>query len=327
MSGGLQNRPHWLHWQAQPSDISGCVHLARPAPLQPTLPLSSPRVPVLSLLDALHAQGWSGREEMVMHVQALYKAYDARSVSSKRAYLQCLLTLPKILALVGEFPSGEPIAFYELLLKGKAVLAGRAAKEYRALLADEEGDLVELAALAAEEAPTQAPAPTMLMDKPPAPIADDECSIYADSDGCAADVAPQARSADSLAGARLGGADDEICVGDEGAHSAGLALRDLPAGVHWPERVLGQRLRMVRGRKGGGWSYEPRLSVTCSNPAHEGCSKSRSAAMDTSVFGHLAPVYFLGAWLQRSEEMTMAQHKRYLPDRAAVRAFADGYHE
>lgn len=94
-----------------------------------------------------------------------------------------------------------------------------------------------------------------------------------------------------------GGMEDAAEVFVEDA-PPGQPLVGLPADIPWPARVLGQKLNTIKGRRGGGWSYEPRLSIACNNPADEGCSKSRSVAMDSVVFGRLAAVYFLEAWLQ-----------------------------
>lgn len=104
--------------------------------------------------------------------------------------------------------------------------------------------------------------------------------------------------------------------------AADQVLTNLPADVRWPHTLLGQRVRTTKGRNGGQWNYEPRLTVACLNPSHECCSKSRSVTMDTAALGRLAPVYFLGAWLQRGE-MTQAEHRRYMPGWKEMKAFAD----
>lgn len=251
------------------------LQLTDPAPLRSPMSLKSPRAPVLSLLDELHMNGWSGREEIVMHVQASYKAYDERMIASKRSYLKCLLTLSELLSLIGEFPSGEPPAFYELLLRGKVVKAGKSAKEYRTELAALDGDLVESAVIAAEGSSTIVP--PSLMDRPPPAIADDGCSIYAGSDGGLDGDAPPAPAPPLADAPGDGGMEDAAEVFVEDA-PPGQPLVGLPADIPWPARVLGQKLNTIKGRRGGGWSYEPRLSIACNNPADEGCSKSRSVA-------------------------------------------------
>ena len=54
MAGGEHtDRREWRTWTSRPSDVEGCVNLFDPAPLRPTLPLRSPRVLILALLDAL----------------------------------------------------------------------------------------------------------------------------------------------------------------------------------------------------------------------------------------------------------------------------------
>lgn len=328
LSGGLNCRQHWLQWEAGPSDVSGCICLTSPSPWRSSVPLTSSNVPVLCLIDALQESGWSGRGEKVIHHQETYKAFDSRNIASKRAYLQCLLALPELLPKVGAFPSGETSAFYELLMSGrKAIEAGKPAKVYRAQLAALQGDALDSAALAAEAACL--PSPQLALEdrsKRVLKTIDSDSSIYGD-----AGVAPAGDtvvSPPALVGEAAvidhHDAPEEV-FGDEGARPAPAAeLRCLSADVPWPSTLLGQRLRTVKGRAGGAWSYEPRLTVSCRNPGHVGCAKSRSIAMDSVTFGRLAPVYFLGAWLQRAD-MPVAEHKKYLPDRAAMRAFADQY--
>lgn len=312
LCGGLEHRHMWLHWQVEQSDLSGCVCLSGPTALTPNLPLSSPRIPVLCLLDALRDSGFQWRDEKVLHSDPTWKSYDNRNISAQRCYLQCVLAAADLIPLVGCFPSGEPASYYQLLLQGRrAVPPGEGAKTYKLKLAALEGDMVEYAALEAEQQARQsAPAPVRqpalaLQDAPKSP------SIFGDDGGRdAGHDAPQRAEV---------GSDDDI-VGDLG-HPSETVLS--PSGT-WPPALLGQALRPVKGRKGGQWSYHSRLAVECPNPAHHKCTKSRSTALDVSDFGPLAPVYYLGAWLQRSD-MPAEEHKKHTPTRAEMRAFAASY--
>ena len=125
------------------SDVSGCLCLMQPAILQTTLALNSPKIPVLSLLDALHQQGFAGRDQGVLHQHANFKNYDERNIVAKRAYLQCVLAMQSILPKAGSFPSGEPQSFYMLLLRGRTVAPGQGAKEYKKQLAQLTGDVLD----------------------------------------------------------------------------------------------------------------------------------------------------------------------------------------
>ena len=52
----LQHR--MLHYNMCTSDTSGCLDLSEPTPARPTVPLSDPTCPTLTILDALRIQGW-----------------------------------------------------------------------------------------------------------------------------------------------------------------------------------------------------------------------------------------------------------------------------
>lgn len=84
-----------------------------------------------------------------------------------------------------------------------------------------------------------------------------------------------------------------------------------------PRFVLGQALRPVRGRCDITWNYNDRIMVRCNNPAHEGCLNTGSAEMGSEQFGRMAPVYYLGAWLKRSD-MSLVTHKTYKPSIAEM---------
>lgn len=312
--GGLKNRGEWLRWEARQSDVDGCVSLIAPRQLTPDMELSAPTIPVVCLLDALRAQGFSEVARKVLHSSATDKVFDIRSISSKRKYLQCVLASAELLPKVKEFPSGEPGGFYALMLHTQEpVTPGLGEKMYQKLLAEATGDADALRALQVEPA---APSKQLRL-APQRAVAQerDDNSIAGDDD----EAEPEGGQPPSQALARgeddIAGSDDDV-VGEVAMPLSGAEL---------PDTLLGQRLRRVRGRRDGKWSYENRISVECSNPLHDRCSKSRSLALDAARFGPLAGVFFLGAWLSKSEEMPQAAHKRYVPTRAEVQAFAESY--
>ena len=110
-------------------------------------------------------------------------------------------------------------------------------------------------------------------------------------------------------------------AGDEppagGAGAGGLV--DAPD--IWPETLLGQQVQRVAGRRDSTWSYHRRLRVTCCNPKHEGCSKSRSTQLDVPAFGPQGVIFYLGAWLSASSKPE-AEHRGYRPSPAEIRDFA-----
>ena len=89
--------------------------------------------------------------------------------------------------------------------------------------------------------------------------------------------------------------------------------------MFYPYRILGAVLhREHRLSPKGEWLEG--LRVTC--PTHgQACRKFRSRHLRVAQEGFLAPVFYLGCWLQRGRAMTVAEHKGYVPTVADVRAF------
>ena len=63
-------------------------------------------------------------------------------------------------------------------------------------------------------------------------------------------------------------------------------------GAAWPEILEGVRLLKRKGKHDSGWSYFDRLAVSCPNPEHVRCSRSRSVALQMDVLGRNAPLCF-----------------------------------
>ncbi len=59
--------------------------------------LSSETCPVAALVDTLHSKGWNPHRGLVVHSATPDKLYDVRKLAARRAYLQSLLMLDRIL--------------------------------------------------------------------------------------------------------------------------------------------------------------------------------------------------------------------------------------
>lgn len=324
LGSNVERRRDIFVWQTRVSDVDGCVELYNKERLtERHIDLSSPQAPVLSLIDALSAEGFHGVGEHVVH-NAASRAYDNRKLSGRRAYLQCALYFNSRLAAKGveEFRSVGPAAYFEALLRGKSfVRSGLPALEYKRLLAEErQGD----AALEDLEADPGAPRrPVLVADadrpsgqpghSPPRPIV-------------ARPAAPDSESTGSIAGSAPA-SDDDIAGG--GAAPPGGALggqpvaargqRRLPDG--FPADIQGMRVAFVAGRASASHTYADRVTVRCSNPAHQGCSKSRSLKLLESRFGVRAAELFLGAWLMKAESLDAQAHAKYTPKVADMEAY------
>ena len=64
--------------------------------------------------------------------------------------------------------------------------------------------------------------------------------------------------------------------------------------------------------------------VNC--PKHgEGCRRFRAAHMDVEEFGKLASIYYLGTWLFARHTTTAAEHRKFRPTKADVRAYISAH--
>lgn len=314
--GGSLRRHEWLVWTPQESDVGDCIALRHPTPMVPKTALDHPAVLVLSLLDALGADDLIGIDEPVWHSSKSAKAYDSRCISSKRAYLQCVVALPELAAAGVSFPPTKPASYYQLLLRTKRpVDASLAAREVRRQLAALDGDTLTLRLL-----DRQAPPPLAKRGRScekcksnhalvaPARPTDTDSSVIGDPSSSDGDAEPG--GGDSVARHR----DVEVAGGPAASSSADAAP--------WPQEVLGCRVRFVKGRRDSHWSYSDRLKVVCPNAEHERCSNSRSVALDTE-FGARGVVGFIGAWLARSYDMSAREHRAFVPEAAAIRDHLD----
>ena len=77
-------------WQTDPSGNEGCVSLVSPKSLVPLSSLSSPKVPILALTDALETD-FISVERPVEHFARGGRYYDSRDINTNRNYLQCAL--------------------------------------------------------------------------------------------------------------------------------------------------------------------------------------------------------------------------------------------
>ena len=92
----------------------------------------------------------------------------------------------------------------------------------------------------------------------------------------------------------------------------------------WPERILGCNVRLVKGINRDKWFYFDRLDVTCPNPAHKGCGRSRSRELEVALFGPRSAEFWLGAWLSMSYATPDTRsHREFVPTHDAVQAYAD----
>ena len=70
------------------------------------------------------------------------------------------------------------------------------------------------------------------------------------------------------------------------------------------------------------FGYEAARWEIRSCPHHgDGCFRSRSVELDRDTFGDDGVRYYLGAWLRRGGDLTMAEHRAFRPTRDEVAAY------
>lgn len=204
--------------------------------------------------------------ERCLHEAGARAIYDSRNLPAKRTYLQCVLALAELLAAgVVSFPSGQPGAYYALVLRPIPINQGALAYRRRF-----EGQASALDMRALENA---APIPIVVAGVPA--IQDDDSFAGGEEEmpGAAMPAAAEVAAEEVRAEAQAEVAEPaqpSVTSGGSVAGGESVAAGDLP------RAVLGQPLRPVRGRCDMTWSYNDRVMVRCNNLAHEGCLKTRS---------------------------------------------------
>ena len=287
MGSAWANRERCRLWKPKVSDLEGCRCYDSPRKLQVELPLSSPRVPVLTLLDALTEKEYVGVMRKHEHMPGGASIFDARRPS--RAYLQVVLASEWLFAQgTVVFMSQKSKSYYCLLLKDPTADAeGMSVAECATKVKDLEGldvriDVLEAGHVGAVAVPAAPPLPAPPLLPPALPLLD-EGVVPAD------EAAEEAIDGD--------GDDDDI----------------------WPAFVLGARVVSEdRATPGGVWNEG--LRVTC--PTHgPGCRKFRSKHLRQEVDGRKAALYYLGAWVRGAEGRSAKEHAAFNPRVGEIHAF------
>ena len=322
-----------LAWKAQQSDVEDCIELHnKELLLERPMDLVSAGVPVLSLLDDMHARGFSGIDEVVHHTPAV-RHYDRRRASARRPYFQCILHM-EALAKKGvvEFHSGGSNPYFEALLRGKhKVRPGLAAIEYRRMLAFEAGDELALASLGIRResdrtlATPKAGAKAKALQQPPQvgveagqPLVEDEerdeASVFG---GSLPEIAVELGEYSHGPAAP---SEPASVAGPAASIAASVRTRGaLPPGV--PTHILGAAVLFVPGRLSETHTYHDRITIRCTNSGHPKCTKSRSLNMLHKKYGARCAEAFLGAWLLKAESMEAKAHAKFAPKVSDMEAY------
>lgn len=299
-------------WKAHLSDVEGCTHPhGKEILANRSVDLLGSSVPVLCLLDALRQKGFVGIDQVVCHTAGCLE-FDRRQVAGRRAYLQCVLHMEKVLARgVAEFRSVGPISYFLALLHGKRVVRpGLSALAYRKMLAEDRGDELEVVACEgrAKRRRTEKGPPVAIVAREVVPPLQDESECESVVGGSARDGAPPQAQ---------GGGADAASESDGSIVGGGQQQVDRLAAIHpggnIPDTIMGGQVTFIPGRSTRTHTYCDRLGVKCINPAHGRCSKTRSMGLLTSRFGARAAEVYLGTWLSKAHDVDAQAHGKYTP--------------
>ena len=114
----------------------GCILLIDPERAVPTHAVTDMKCPALTMLAELYRRGWRTVYDTVQHVNTTIGLMDAREAVRCKAYYVVLMKIDECMPLTSRIPSDQPIAFYNLLLQGRAVEPGLGNKTYLAICRD-----------------------------------------------------------------------------------------------------------------------------------------------------------------------------------------------
>lgn len=339
-------------WTASRSDIEGCVNLSKPVVVAPTVPLSSDKVSVLSLVDALRAKGFTGVSRQVKHERGGPLIYDDRSIIKRRNYLQCVLAQEEIFnePAVASFKSGLTAAFYLLLLKSpKDIRPGMTGRDCLKRLKELQGTAVESQMLkvsagvatraqlnpipeAAHGQHDDDIAPDVGGGPVPPGVADDDNEIAGDPmDDVVVDEGPphpgpatsSSSSSSSSPSSRSSSTSGDDVAPDAGMSDAEESDNDEAevgdSDDYPPEEINGIHVTIERKHGNEG------IRVACCNREHRAhfCKKFRSLHKDVDSLGPRAAEYYIRCWHSMSEAMPVDAHRAYQPTVAEVRAYME----
>jgi hypothetical protein len=152
----LDTEPQWMHpldicpfvrletclyrWDDSPSDANCCFDLRSPRHATPTMALTDVRCPSLTLVQHLtRTLGFKPYAGVIKHVAVGALEFDGRKPFASKSYFQCLAIMDQILTTSGPFQSGQPQAYYKVLLLGGVVAPHLGADAYRSKLRFFEG--------------------------------------------------------------------------------------------------------------------------------------------------------------------------------------------
>jgi hypothetical protein len=153
----------------------------------------------------------------------------------------------------------------------------------------------------------------------PIPISSDAVADVPVLPDSSPEYAPTEGDAQSEYDPSEGDAPLQAAMSDSGSEFDSIAASDhgevvKPVASEWPSHIDGFELKLLSGRSGGDHSRSTRIGVHCYC-----CDlfKSRSTALQTSILGPKAALWYIGAWLER----VGPGHREFRPTLADCQAY------
>ena len=314
-------------WRIQKSDTAGCEEWFSPSVVKYDKSLMTVDAPVLAIVDQLRENHFTAKYSKIDHRRRSGKFYDARSLPSKRSYLQCLLVQAQLFEKgVVEFSSGNSDAFYKLLMRSPAkAVVGMTSRQCKLALQNVDSALVPLYTPALQQRALGVDVDSGDEDTTtgaivrgrakraakaaPLPLEDEAKHIDGDSGGKSSSSSASSSDTWNTSASNKCSVD-----GDSGSRSSSSAS----SSAKFPRSVEGARLKheIHKSKNSEG------LRVTCGKHGMQ-CRRFRALNVDVATFGDQAPVFYLGCWLSHSGDMTIEEHRKFFPTLGDVRKYLE----
>ena len=235
--------------------------------------MGHPRLPTLCLVDALAGMFFVGDACVIEHDPGTPRlVFDSRKPMWKKAYFRCVIAAAGLFAAgVASFKKQPFDRKYAYLLRhSKLPPHAVTTKQLQALVNgtnSEEQPMVQEALY--ESVPSAAPWKRLMF-----PQSAEPAGVFEINRDEAAKI--------PVAGAASGG--DAVPMPEPVDNVHPVVVDEVEAdGAAWPEILEGVCLLKRKGKCDSGWSYSDRLAVSCPNPEHVRCSRSRSVALQVDV--------------------------------------------
>ena len=304
-------RKKLIQWTPAMSDVQGCVALANPQPVKCKVSLGDEKVPFLALVDELEDQGFVGVDKKVRHGPGdAGKQYDARSTF--RTYLQCVITQESLFrAGCKMFPSDGLSIFYKCLMRFPTVAADLSSQEYKNMLRSGRKSLTEIELQRRYAAPVPFAMPKQASRR---------------SAGARPPRSSSSSASSTSSSSSSASSSSATLLMDGGGHAGSDTDSDEDFKI-FPKLFFGKSLQRQVNVKNG--VRHKGLMVFCNNPARNTgpipCKKYRALRLDAHIHGERSALYFLGAWMLKSETMPSHLHRKDKPTIAEVTQFKETF--